>query len=78
MTHIENNSHAPTHRRFFTRTPGKALWAVLAVLIPLAAYGQDASTQLIEAAKRGDPDGLRSVLGKGIDVTRKTPMAERR
>jgi ankyrin repeat protein len=41
---------------------------LLVLVIPLLAYGQDAASELVEAAKKGDVDALRSMINKGGNV----------
>ena len=40
----------------------------LALLIPLAVYSQDVNPQLIEAARHGLTQNVRSLLAEGADV----------
>jgi ankyrin repeat protein len=54
---------------------------LLALLIPMQAHGQDAGGELIDAAKKGDVDALRSLINKGGNVNGKnasgrTPLME--
>src|SRR5215813_568530 len=43
----------------------RTLYAMLlALLIPLRAFSQDQPSELLEAAKKGDLDAVKSILGK--------------
>ena len=61
---------APARRSQSIRTT--TLCAVLlALLIPLRGFSQDPSAELLEAAKKGDLDAVKSILGKGGNVNAK-------
>src|ERR1044071_1884212 len=44
---------------------------VLTLMLPLIALAGDQNADLIEAAKQGDTDKVRKLLGKGADVNAK-------
>src|SRR5262245_31648379 len=52
--------------------PGTLFPALLALMIPMRAFSQDPSSELLEAAKKGDIDALRSILGKGGNINAKS------
>ena len=62
-----------TARRFPNRTVRQSTLLALFLLVLLIPYSnaQDAASELLDAAKKGDVDALRSMLSKGGDVNAK-------